>query len=54
MASCKGLFQLGRKRKRIRNVNLELFKTVGPFTLGQKCHGKRKYPFMAAIFCCEI
>ena len=46
----KGLFTLGRKRKRIRNVNLEWFKTVGAFTLGQKCKQKRKFMFTAAVF----
>ena len=44
----KGQFTPGRKRKRIHNVNLEWFKTVDAFTLGQK--RKRKFTFTAAVF----
>ena len=46
----KGLFTLGRKRKRIRNVNLKWFKTVRAFTLAQKQYYKRKFTFTAAVF----
>ena len=48
----KGLFTQGHKRKRnrIRNVNLEWFKTVEAFTLGHKRKRTRKFTFTAAVF----
>ena len=50
LISYKGLFTQGRKRKRIRNINLEWFKTMEAFTLGQKRKRKRKFTFTAAVF----
>ena len=44
----------GRKWKWIHNVNLEWFKTVRAFTLGQKWNYEQKLKFTAAIFAANI
>ena len=42
--------QFTQSRIRTLNINLDWFKTVRAFTLGQKLNHKRNYMFTAAIF----